>query len=482
MNNYYTSSYNDVKMKKSKSHPKILLLSNITKDINMNVKANELFSPNCAAVQKQRERYRDRSVNNKEYSSYNRKTNHRSISFGKPINTKISSKTEYELTNTDKSAYKRSKYSPIKKSNWNNSKPYHVPDEFFLKRESELLSEIDHLNKSLSEYKRMNSKLNDRLKKSIGSFNTKHNSYNTLSDYNKSEINNLRKKNEELTFINQQLKTDLFKKEGALEDMRFEVNRKESHYDKKIKEYKKKIAYLQSRNDEDKSQELRNRVNKYKGMFDSEKERADAFFKENEKLKEIISNQNKEYLKMVESFNEMKLKQINDNNRVKGNRLDISHEKLKLGRFNTWGKPDKRKSDDDNEFFYDKILKNRNNTNQVDSDKEMASENTVSNDPAKSKYDYLYIDKNQAEEKKKSIYDRPLSYSPVKSPDTQEQDSLAKQHNEYNYTSEKYFLSPSKQKKFESFRCNNLVKNFDSFGLPPKRSQNTSIQKDIKMV
>ena len=359
---------------KSRSHSKILVMNSFSKDIAQQISKNNLFSPEYSHV----DNYSSYSRNGKgpefplstkqsnRYSSHkSHKTRGHSRSISHSKNRrKDESVNEYEISNKDEHEFRRDRA----KMRFKQERSIKGSSNRDMTRESEMARRMDDLNHELDRYRKSNKRL----------------------------------------------KEDMYRQGVEAE--------------KALKEMKKRIAYLEQKMGDNSVNQLRNKIERYKDILASEKERSNHLIRENNKLKEMLKGREKSRKREFSSSFKSNHKR---NKSRKGS--FINREESEYSDYNKYMEQPKSKQ----RSFKDNIQSN-----------DVLPRSTSKN----SRYHYDYTHSSKHVEGNR---DKP---------------------NEYGRSRSKH------QRRKSGMRKEHLVENFESFGLAPPRRNTASVQKDVKRI
>lgn len=350
-----TQPFNSLLSHKQKSQPSLLLTSGFSKDTDINIRKNDLFSPTCA--------------NQNSYSGL-RNAKHTKTDFFSTTNLNklrgSNNKSEYIEVEEHKAEPQRnprtSRTRKHESGSMLSSVRYRINAQstgdfagrglvnqksteqkdvaYYKRREQELLSEVNHLSINLRQYKELNDELTDKLKKTQDHKSTRYSFQDTALGLGKrnshGENNFFMEKYHEAEKANAQLQTEIDKLKSKLQsahEFSRSTNNTESN-DVRIKELessntdlKRKYRNMKNAYESQKYKSQPDSGQRYIMLYNQECEKNEALTKEIERQRRVNNTDNENYNKVVEELNMLKVKQMSDSNMVSRLKEQIDYEK-----------------------------------------------------------------------------------------------------------------------------------------------------------
>ena len=340
MPSYYMHHYSATKPNNNRD---MIITSGISKGNDFNTKRKDLFSPtNSLSKDFRSERKTNNSkdtdfFNNRALSRFQttKHNNEEYIDKGPEIQTRISTiKPDRNDRNSSISCSKYRANSYINKSQKNSmTKNPIFFDTFNMsqqnKRERELLAEIHNLNSSLQQYKELNNNLAERLKYFENNKQHKYTFTTDMDNTNRQGNINIEEYKNKLEYAeksNERLRSDVYKLRQELKELKENTNsktppkRSESKdmmikgLAAKVERQKKKIYQLKQTLKQEEGFRMSLGHENYRELFKQESEKNKVLLRENEKLRTLNENYNKDYTKIVEELNALKIKELYEDN------------------------------------------------------------------------------------------------------------------------------------------------------------------------
>ena len=379
-NNHTMSRYHspNTVLQKSKSQPKVLFMNNFAREMAHKISKQNLFSPDYSYVD--------------DHSSYSRTGKKQMMN---PMSTKHSAKYNSYQSNKNRGHSRSISYSKDK-------------------GRKRSVNEYEVSDKTEPEFKRERSKMR-----------FKHDNSYRETDNGQS----IRER--ELLRTIEEMRIDLERYKKNNKKLKEELYARNIEADRTNREMKKRIAYLEQKLEDNNSDQMKLKIERYKEILKSEKDRSNQLIRENRKMREKLNDVGKERSKGFNSS--LKSNKARDKSRHSRKGSFINREESE---YSDYGRNEEKTR-----------MENRSTRNNTYS-KEVLPRNKSKS--SRLNYDYSYQSKYH-----KDTNERP---------------------NEYGRSRSK------KSRRKSSIKTEHLVENFESFGLAPPSRNKASFQSNLKRI
>lgn len=343
--------------KRVKSQPNLLLNSSFSTNTDLNIRKNELFSPTCATSTLNRGANVSKTNPKTDFFSATNmsrlKTTHKNeyIDFHDNRAEKSRFNKNY-ASRDDPSSSEPSfklKINPQHQNHRNEEYKYvssakeHDELAYYKKREQELISDVNHLQINLKQYKELNDELNNKLKTSFNPREKRHSFQNFTGTPDKCKCDSnetyFMEKYHESEKTIKNLKHEMMSLKGEMElntqtqDTKISINNSDDvvrELKTRNRELNRKLKNLNKEIEENMRHNYPGSSGNYRDLFEQECENSRSIKLEIEKLRRMNDSHNTCYTKLVEDLNVLKVKHMTSDNTISTMAAQLEREKRQI--------------------------------------------------------------------------------------------------------------------------------------------------------
>lgn len=340
--------------RKMKSQPNLLLASSLSREPDLNIRKNELFSPTYANSNVNPTGRKNGNQTKTDFFSatnLSKLNDHTRNEYNRFETSRVENKHPTSANKGYRGEYGNSGSSVRYRINAQNSRSQHndvraqfnTPDQqdvsAYKRREQELLSEINNLNINLRQYKELNDELTDKLKRlkdqHIRRYSFQDSSIRLGKKTGNSDNTYFMEKYHETEKANDQLKSEISNLKRNLKELQdssgstYNTDNKEDTIKDlvdKNNDLKRKLRTLHKAYETEKMNSHYNYEDKYKELYNQECDKNATLKKEIDKLRHQIDTDNHNHNKIIEELNTIKVKNLSEANNISKLKEQLDYE------------------------------------------------------------------------------------------------------------------------------------------------------------